>query len=251
MATLKQRSRRALCLTCLVLALLRLSAFHPPPRSLAPSPTFSLSLTSFKHPLSLFEPRSPLTANAGRSRYIDTAAQHAANKGRGGIAGGGGGGNGGIGGGGGGSGGGRGGGGSNLAGLRSSPVYLPDSLSQAIYVPTQKITTLHPGVGAGAVAVATAMASAAATAAAGASEGGLGGLGGADGTGGGEDDVDVRLRSPALTANPALLQSVTGEVRPIGFMRNGRRNSCPLLFLVDVDRVGMFMAPAPRLPKPL
>ena len=132
----------------------------------------------------------PLT----RTRCIDTAAQHAANKGRG-ISGGSGGG---------GSSSGSSGGG-NLTKGRSSPVYLPESLSQAIYVPTQKITTLHPGVGAAAVAVATALASPAADDAA-APEGGD------EEAGAGEDDVDVRLCSPALSASPALLQSVTGEL---------------------------------------
>eukprot|EP00903_Cladosiphon_okamuranus_P008555 g8210.t1 len=142
---------------------------------------------------------------------IDTAAQHAANKGRG-ISGGssaGGGGGGGDGGGisssissssGGGS-------GSNLTRGRSSPVYLPETQSQAIYVPTQKITTLHPGVGAAAVAVATALAS---TAADGAADGGGWGVDGDEEAGAGEDGVDVRLCSPALSASPGLLQSVTG-----------------------------------------
>ncbi|CAM9232680.1 unnamed protein product [Pylaiella littoralis] len=116
--------------------------------------------------------------------YIDTAAQHAANKGRG-IGGGSSGSNSG-----------------SLAEGQSSPVYLPESLSQAIYVPTQKITTLHRGVGAAAVAVATAIASAAA--------GGSSGGGGREEGEAGEDHVDVRLCSPALSARPALLQSVTG-----------------------------------------
>lgn len=128
--------------------------------------------------------------NFDRVRCIDTAAQHATNKGRG-ISGGSGGGNG------------SGSSSGNFTRGRSSPVYIPESLSQAIYVPTQKITTLHPGVGAAAVAVATALS---ATAADGAAEGGD------EEAGGGEDDVDVRLCSPALTASPALLQSVTGEV---------------------------------------
>lgn len=132
----------------------------------------------------------------GGTRSIDTAAQHAANKGRG-ISGGSGGGGGNI-----ISSGGSGGG--NLNRGRSSPVYLPESLSQAIYVPTQKITTLHPGVGAAAVAVATALAGTAAYSAA--------AEGGDEEAGAGEDDADVRLCSPALSASPALLQSVTGEV---------------------------------------
>ncbi|CAN0486053.1 unnamed protein product, partial [Ectocarpus sp. 12 AP-2014] len=113
--------------------------------------------------------------------YIDTAAQHAANKGRG-----------------------TGGGGDgSVAGERSSPVHLPESLSQAIYVPTQKITTLHPGVGAVAVAVATALASGRATSGDGRRDAGRGGHEG------GEDDIDLRLSSAALSATPALLQSVT------------------------------------------
>ncbi|CAN0153190.1 unnamed protein product, partial [Ectocarpus sp. 13 AM-2016] len=84
----------------------------------------------------------------------------------------------------------------------SSPVYLPESLSQAIYVPTQKITTLHPGVGVVAVEVATALASGQATSGDGRRDAG--------GDEGGEDDIDLRLSSAALSATPALLQSVTG-----------------------------------------
>ncbi|CAM9305018.1 unnamed protein product, partial [Hapterophycus canaliculatus] len=146
--------------------------------------------------------------------YIETAAQHAANKGRGISGGGGGGSGGGL----------RGGssgssGGSVAGGRKLSPVYLPDSLSQAIYVPTQKITTLHPGVGAAAVAVAKLIAPVARAVVA---EGGSSGEGrrqrrlqqdreGLEADEDcGEDDADLRLCSPALSANPALLQSVTG-----------------------------------------
>lgn len=53
------------------------------------------------------------------------------------------------------------------------------------------------------MAVATAIASAAA--------GGSSGGGGREEGEAGEDHVDVRLCSPALSARPALLQSVTGE----------------------------------------
>lgn len=153
------------------------------------------------------------------SRYIETAAQHAANKGRtygsGGTGSDGGGG----------GGGGNGNSGSSGGGFtmgRSSLIYLPESLSQAVYVPTQKITTLHPGAG---VAVTVAAAAAAAAAAAGRGDGGYGGgakegerwkggggRAGEEGVEGlGEDNVDVRLCSPALSACPSLLQTVTGE----------------------------------------
>lgn len=161
--------------------------FSPPSHlHLTPSPRPHHRARSVYPPVrARIPPRhNPCDKNADRVlRYIDTAAQHAANKGRG-----------------------TGGGGDgSVAGERSSPVYLPESLSQAIYVPTQKITTLHPGVGAVAVAVATALASGQAISGDGRREGGGGG------DEGGEDDIDLRLSSAALSATPALLQSVTGK----------------------------------------
>lgn len=96
-------------------------------------------------------------------------------------------------------------------GGRSSPVYLPEMLSQAIYVPTQKITTLHPGASPVVLAAAASAAAAATAGGAGEGEGLTGGEGKEEGTPSGEDGVDIRLSSTALTANPSLLKSVTGE----------------------------------------
>lgn len=78
-------------------------------------------------------------------------------------------------------------------------MFLPESLSQAIYVPTQKITTLHPGVGAAKTAVAAAVAAA---------DGRREEIIEFDGAG---EDVDIRLHSPVLSSSPSLLQAVTGE----------------------------------------
>lgn len=124
-----------------------------------------------------------------RNRYIDTAAQHAANKlaGRGSP---------------GASGGGSGGLSSDFRNGTRSSVYLPEPLSQAVYVPTQKITTLHPGPGVGAVVEASIAASGQARSS------------GAEKAAEqlGEDNVDVRLTSSVLAADPSLLQSITGDL---------------------------------------
>lgn len=79
-------------------------------------------------------------------------------------------------------------------------MFLPESLSQAIYVPTQKITTLHPGVGAAKTAVAAAAAAA--------SDGRREGVSEFERVG---EDMDIRLHSPVLSSSPSLLQAVTGE----------------------------------------
>lgn len=95
-------------------------------------------------------------------------------------------------------------------------INLPESLSQAVYVPTQKITTLHPGAAANVLAVAASTAWMVLTDKKGETEGG------AEGSAQvgkeleqGEDNVDVRLSSPALQAYPGLLQNITGDDGPV------------------------------------
>lgn len=90
-------------------------------------------------------------------------------------------------------------------------INLPDSLSQAIYVPTQKITTLHPGAAANVLAVAASAASMVATEKKGETEAGA--QVGKE-LEQGEDNVDVRLSSPTLDAYPGLLQNITGDHGP-------------------------------------
>ncbi|CAN0434255.1 unnamed protein product, partial [Discosporangium mesarthrocarpum] len=88
---------------------------------------------------------------------------------------------------------------STMMSLSHHCMHLPLSLTEVVYVPTQKITTLHPSPG------STAVAAAAAAIAAG---GGEGGGGGSDLVQ--EDSGDFRLSSKALVLNPGLLGSFTG-----------------------------------------